>query len=524
MAHMAQDSSLHEALRRISARDMLVVPSTSGELVGKLVDFAKLNPEKAALYEEQTREALEMAYGYAPDDEDERKPFVYSDGVAVIPVHGTLINRFNGSWGYVTGYNYIRRMLNLALDDDDVDLIVFDVDSPGGEAAGCFELSREIMASRRVKPSLAVVDSTAASGGMAIACCATQMYAIPSARIGSIGVYRMHVSYQGMFEDAGIEITFAAAGAHKVDGNPYQKLPKEVLDDWEKAAGRTWDDFIALVAEARDMEPDAVRATEAQIYRADDALALGLIDAVKTPTEAVSAFLAELADGEPSDDDEDGEVGMADAKPKSEVTSGLSAADLERIGTMIAQGVGTAVAGLQRSQAIKDHAAAKGQVALGAKLAANAAISAEDAIGMIDDAAATVSAAAPKKPKKQKVAAADDEGDEEGDEDDAEESEEGDEDEADEGDEDEADEAQQAADAARKKRIKAKGGTSAKAKAKKRGDNVNHFDNAMGASDHPNVGAGAGKGKLTGDAALSASILADHHKMTGNAWSGKTKQ
>lgn len=522
MSMMAQDSSLHEALRRISARDMLVVPATCGDLVGKLVDFAKLNPEKAAEYEDQTREVLEMAYGYAPDDEDERKPFVYSDGVAVIPVHGTLINRFNGSWGFVTGYNYIRRMMNLALDDDDVELIVFDVDSPGGEAAGCFELSREIMASRRVKPSLAVVDSTAASGGMAIACCATQMYAIPSARIGSIGVYRMHVSYEGMFKDAGIEITFAAAGAHKVDGNPYQKLPKEVLDDWEKAAGRTWDDFIALVAEARDLTPDAVRATEAQIYRADDALDLGLIDAVKTPTEAVSAFLAELADGEPSSDD-DGEVQMADAKTKPEVTSGLTAADLEKISSMITSGITTAVGGLQRVQAIKDHAASKGQVALGAKLAANAAISAEDAIGMIDDAAATVSAAAPKKPKRQQAAAADDEDadgdDEESDEDDAEA------DDADEGDEDETEDdgGEAAAEAARKQRIKAKKG-GAKAKAKKGGDRANHFHNAMANSDHPNVGGGAGKGKLTGDAAISASILADHNRMTGAAWSGKTKQ
>jgi capsid assembly protease len=522
MSMMAQDSSLHEALRRISARDMLVIPATSGELVGKLVDFAKLNPEKAEQYEAKSRELLEMAYGYAPDDSDERKPFVYSDGVAVIPIHGTLINRFNGSWGYVTGYNYVRRMLNLALDDDDVELIVFDVDSPGGEAAGCFELSREIMASRRVKPSLAVVDSTAASGGMAIACCASQMYAIPSARIGSIGVYRMHVSYEGMFKDAGIEITFAAAGAHKVDGNPYQKLPKEVLDSWEKEAGRTWDDFIALVAEARDMEPDAVRATEAQIYRADDALALGLIDAVKTPTEAVSAFLAELADGEPSDDDEDGEVGMADAKPKSEVTSGLTAADLQQISNMITTGITTAVGGLQRAQAIKDHAASKGQVALGAKLAANAAISAEDAIGMIDDAAATVSAAAPKKPKRQQAAAAD--GDEEDDDAEADD-EDGDETEGaddEEGDEAEDDGGEAAAAAARKQRIKAKKGGN-KVKAKPKGDRVNHFEETMNRSDHPNVGGGSGKGKPTGDAAISASILADHNRMTGADWSGKSK-
>ena len=51
---------------------------------------------------------------------------------------------------------------------------------------------------------------------------------------------------------------------------------------------------------------DAVRATQARVYRADEALALGLIDAVKTPTEAVAAFVAELAEDEVNEVNADG--------------------------------------------------------------------------------------------------------------------------------------------------------------------------------------------------------------------------
>lgn len=510
MAAMTSNGNVAQALQRINARDMLVVPETADQIIADLTRFAESDPAKAAEFEAAAREQIALAYGYGDNDNSEtRKPFVYQDGIAVIPIHGTLINRFNSSWGFVTGYNYIRRMMNAALDDDDVELIAYDVDSPGGEAAGCFELAREMMASRRVKPSIAIVDSVAASGGMALAGAATRMVAIPSARVGSIGVYRMHISVEKALADAGIKITFASAGDHKVDGNPYQDLPQRVLDEWRAEAGKTWDDFIALVAEARDMSEADVRATQARVYRADEALAKGLINAVNTPAEAVAAFVAELADDEPSDSD--GDEDMNDKTKGSEATSGLSAADLEKIGAVVSAGLVTAMTAQNRITAIREHGKAKGQVALASKLAANAAISEEDAISMIDDAAAAAAPAPKAKAKagkgKQKAAAPEDD---DGDEDDADDADEGDDDDAD-GDEDE-DEAEQARASRRGQ----------KAKSRRPRDEVNHFDRAMSNSDHPEVGAGGEKRrKGNGGEASAATLLADHAAATGASWSSK---
>lgn len=508
MSRRKSNSISMEALSRIDSRDMLILQDTSPRVMADLTRFYEIDAStEGAALEVASRESLESAYGYGPQDEDERKPFVYQDGVAVIPIHGTLLNRFNGSWGFVTGYQYVRRMLNLALDDDDVELIVFDVDSPGGEAAGCFELAREIMASRRVKPSLAMVDALAASGGIALGVAPTAIYAIPSARIGSIGVYRMHVSYEGALKDAGIKVTFATAGAHKVEGNPYQDLPQAVLDEWRESAGKTWDDFISLVAEARDLSEDEVRATQARVYRADEALAKGLINAVKTPTEAVAAFLAELAEADPPIDDEE-ELTMADPKGK-EVTSSLTEADLQKIATIAAEAagavVGKAMGGLQRSQAIRDHAASKGKqfANLASTLISNEALDADAAIAIIDAAAGD--AVAPKaKAKagkgKQKVA-----GPDEDDDDDLEDAEDDiDTDEDEDGDDDE--DGEEAARAARKSK-----------------DRVNHFDRAMGKSKHPNAGGGKAKGGSDGEQGGSKvnPLLADHAKVTGADWSSK---
>lgn len=503
---MSKRSAPHmslEAMSRMNLRDMLVLPDTAGQVMADLTKFYEIDAAaQGAALEATSMQAIESAYGFSSQPEEDRKPFVYQDGVAVIPIHGTLLNRCNWSWGFVTGYQYIRRVLNAALEDDDVTLIVFDVDSPGGEAAGCFELAREIMMSRRVKPSLAMVDSVAASGGMALAAPATSIYAIPSARIGSIGVYRMHISYEDALKKEGIKVTFAQAGDHKTEGNPYKDLPDAVLKDWTESAGKTWDDFITLVAEARDLSEDAVRATQARVYRADEALDIGLINAVKTPTEAVAAFLAELAEADPSTEDDE-ELTMTD-KTK-EVTSGLTAADKADIARIAAEAAGTVVGSMlaanTRRDTIKEHAATKGPgaVALAKTIIANDAIDTDAAIAMIDAAFGKATVAAPKAPKGKGKQAVD--GGEGG------EGEEGDEDEGGEGDEGEGEEGDEGEEAAR---------------ANRKGDNVNHFDAAMKKSGG---GAGVGGGKVKGAGEGEGgkpqgnALLADHARVTGATWS-----
>jgi signal peptide peptidase SppA len=502
-------SNMVMALQKLSGREMLINTESADEFVANLTRFAGTDTAEISALEVASREQLCMAFGFEDAQGDDRKPFVYHDGLAIIPVHGSLINRFGSSWGFVTGYNFIRRQMNAALDDEDVQQIVFDVNSPGGEASGCFELAREIIASRRVKPSLAFVDSLAASGGMAIAGSATKMYGIPSGRVGSIGVYRQHVSVKGALDQQGIEITFASAVDHKLDGSPYEKLPASVLKDWTEDANRTWDDFIALVADGRGMDPAAVRETQARIYRSDEALALGLIDGVWTTTEAIPAFLAELDDTNPDAEEEDD----MDAKTKTGSEATSAAVDYDKIASMIGTAVGGAISNLTRSQNIAAHGKDKGQVALASKLAANPAITEADAISMIDDAAAAA-APAPKAKKTTKVSSVtdggedDDDDDGEGDEDDANDDGEGDED----GDE---------VAAARTRRQKAKSNGKSN-----RVDQVNHLDGAMSQSGGGSgVGGGSGNSgnAAKGDAADTNQLLADYAQHTGTVLGKKAK-
>jgi signal peptide peptidase SppA len=224
------------------------------------------------------------------DPRGERKPYAQVGDTAIVPVHGTLINRFNSSWGFVTGYQYIEGALAAAMDDATVSRVVMDVDSYGGEAAGAFELSDTIHQMRGKKPLMALVNTAAYSAAYAVASAADSIVATPSGGAGSIGVVTMHVDYSKALKEAGITVTHIYAGKHKVDGSPYRPLTEEVRDSIQARIDKTYGAFVQNVARNRGLAEKAVRDTEARTYDADDAMKLGLIDAVAPPKEAFAAF------------------------------------------------------------------------------------------------------------------------------------------------------------------------------------------------------------------------------------------
>lgn len=206
---------------------------------------------------------------------------------AVIPVFGALVNRFNTTYGFITGYNYIKNAIATALADESVDSIILDINSGGGEVAGCFETVDYIKAARSQKEIHAVVDSSCYSAAYAIASACTSIKATPSSGIGSVGVVAMHASYEKMLENEGISVTFIKAGDHKVDGNPYEELSDSVKADMQKRIDATYQEFVSLVSVNRSLAVEDVVKTQAACYTAQEAKSIGLIDDVISVEGAV---------------------------------------------------------------------------------------------------------------------------------------------------------------------------------------------------------------------------------------------
>lgn len=378
---------------RMNLKEVLIAEHYSG-LMSDLQMLAEADHGLEDAAAEASRPTVLANYGYGNRTTADSKPFAYADGVAIIPVQGTLINRFSSSWGWITGYNFIRAQLNAALADDDVTLIVFDVNSYGGEAAGCFELCEDIFESRAVKPSIAVVDSNSFSAGFAIASSASKVYLTPSGGVGSIGVVVMHVNMGPMLKDVGYEVTFIKSGEHKTDGNPYEALPAPVKASIQANVDQSREVFVALVARNRGIEASAVKATEAGCFRADEALSIGLIDAVEPPSKVIAAYFLKNELSGSDDEQTQEQINMATTTAAPGAITATPAADAATPVTIEQATAAGATAERERSKGILNSEEAKSRPALANHLALSTSLSVEDAVAMMKIAAVETPATA----------------------------------------------------------------------------------------------------------------------------------
>lgn len=221
------------------------------------------------------------------------------EGIAILPVLGTLVRRssYIGAASGLTSYHDIEAMAEQAFADPMVKAVLLEIDSSGGEAGGVFDLAQRLqqLAQSSGKPLWAIADEAALSAAYAIACAADRLWLTCTAEVGSIGVVAVHVDESVADAKAGMTYTFLHAGAHKVDGHPHAPLPAAVAADIQTDIDQLHDQFIALVAGFRRLTPEAIRDTEARVYRGEAALQAGLADQIGTRSEAITALQRQLA-------------------------------------------------------------------------------------------------------------------------------------------------------------------------------------------------------------------------------------
>jgi len=213
-------------------------------------------------------------------------------GIAVIPVHGTLVKRTAGldAASGLTSYSEIAAMLDSALADPQVAGILLDIDSPGGEASGSFELARRVREASAVKPVWAVANDSAYSAAYAIGSAANRLIVSETGGVGSIGVIALHIDQSVKDANEGYRYTAVTAGTHKNDFSPHQPLTDEAKAELQAEVDRLYGLFVEHVGSMRTLATDDVRSTEAGLYFGANAIAAGLADAVGTFESALTDF------------------------------------------------------------------------------------------------------------------------------------------------------------------------------------------------------------------------------------------
>lgn len=219
-----------------------------------------------------------------------RKAFeVTPDGIAIIPIEGTLVHKAYGldAASGMRSYVDLQNEIEDAATDPAIKGILLDVDSLGGEVAGIFELADTIYAARSAKPIFAVANANAFSGAYLLASGAQRLYAGQSSGLGSIGVIVTHLDVSANDEQRGFKYTILHAGARKADFNPHVPLSDEARVTIEAELNRTHRMLVKAVARNRGMSESAIRETDAGRYLGDEAIPVGLADHMGTKASAL---------------------------------------------------------------------------------------------------------------------------------------------------------------------------------------------------------------------------------------------
>ncbi len=243
-------------------------------------------------------------------------------GIAVIPVYGTLVKRSLGleAASGLTSYSEIAAMLDTALADPMVSGILLDIDSPGGEASGSFELARRVREATALKPVWAVANDAAYSAAYAIAASAQRLYVTETGGVGSIGVIALHVDQSIKDATDGYRYTAITAGAHKNDYSPHEPLSDAAKSELQGEVDRLYAIFTEHVAAMRGLDIEAVRATEAGLYFGGNAVTQGLADGVQTLDATLAEFHQFINARNPSPSQVRGVIRAETALPHKELS------------------------------------------------------------------------------------------------------------------------------------------------------------------------------------------------------------
>jgi signal peptide peptidase SppA len=234
------------------------------------------------------------------DDMDVAQPetgaddYVMVNGVAVIEIRDVLYQCQNDCWWGGLGYDTIAAQFNAALNNAEAKAIVLNIDSPGGEVAGCFDLADMIYAARGEKPIWAILEENAYSAGYALASAADEIWVPQTGGVGSIGVIAMFPDISKMLNDFGVAVNIIQFGARKADGNPVQPMPEEARAAFQDEINAIGGIFIDQVARNRNMKPRDVLAQQAACFRGAGAVTEGLADMVGSPRAAFATLLKTL--------------------------------------------------------------------------------------------------------------------------------------------------------------------------------------------------------------------------------------
>lgn len=386
---LASDFMFPRVARLVFNTPLLVLPETA-EAIGTYVR-SRMDGVRP--------EASRFVGRPAVDPSGSWKGYRREGSAGIVSITGELVNRgaWLGAYSGLTSYEGILQQIRAAGADGEIDTIVLDINSPGGEAFGMADTSRSIREVAGGKKIIAVINSVGASAAFGLASAAHEIVVTESGIAGSIGVVMVHFDQSERAAKAGVKATVITNtdGVDKARGHSFAPLTEDDVSFLRAKADRIMDGFVKLVVDHRSgLTSEAIRGQRARTFIGEDAVAAGLADRVGT-FDSVLRQLASATTARPGTTNR--RFTMADETTNTQppppgisqlqLDAAVAAARDEGFKAGKAEGLKEGVEQAQtRIAAVLDHEKAKGREQLARHLAFNTTMSPDDVAAALDAA------------------------------------------------------------------------------------------------------------------------------------------
>jgi protease-4 len=260
-----------------------------------LVDMVVTREEiKAYMFEEFPNEDNDQysfpdsisIYDYLSKIKEDEVKNTSKNKIAVINVEGAIMT---GEVTYgVAGSDTIVDNIQSATQDKSVKAMVLRVNSPGGSVWASELITNALKEFKDTgRPIISSMGDIAASGGVWVTTLSDEIFAEKDTLTGSIGVYGIVPTLDGIYDWAGIKVD-GVSSTKAAEWDERYAMPEYVKDGIQAGIDHIYEKFVSKVADNRNMSyEDVLPIAGGRIWAGYKALELGLVDKIGGLNEAL---------------------------------------------------------------------------------------------------------------------------------------------------------------------------------------------------------------------------------------------
>ena len=233
-------------------------------------------------------------YDYLAKIKEDKKENVSKNIIAVINVEGAIMT---GEVAYgIAGSDTIVDNIQSATQNKSVKAMVLRVNSPGGSVWASELITNALKEFKDTgRPIISSMGDVAASGGVWVTTNSDEIFAEQDTITGSIGVYGIIPTLDGIYDWAGIKVD-GVSSTKAGEWDERYSMPEYVKNSIQASIDHTYEKFVSKVANNRNMEyEDVLPIAGGRIWAGYKALELGLVDKIGGLDDAIQSA-AEKAD------------------------------------------------------------------------------------------------------------------------------------------------------------------------------------------------------------------------------------